>query len=153
MFDHKLLSFILGATALSSPVAFAADVHQSQLGPTRQQVVQETIEAARNGSLVPAGEFIGMLGRPQATGSTSRAQVKDQTLTARATGELQRPGEAPLHVVAALSGSDRTRQEVRAETLAARVSGTLVPAGELNPAQQRLRAEPHHGPMTAQAPR
>ena len=136
MSNYTLASFILAATAVASPLAFAAVAtpssqrHTTESQLTREQVVQETLTARRNGSLLPTGESASADFRTPVVNTASRAYVPFDAKLAWARGQLVPAGEAALPLNSQTSISNTTRDQVKRETRAARLNGTLQPAGE-----------------------
>lgn len=142
MSNHTLASFILAATAVTSPLVFAAHAASSSerhskafttastSSLTRAQVSQETLAARRNGTLQPAGEGAEAKFRLPGASTANLAYVHFDAKLARARGELRPAGEAELSLNVRATGPSKTRAEVKHETQAARLDGRLPPAGE-----------------------
>ncbi len=120
----------LVSLALIGASAFAQEA--PSVGPTRAEVVSETLAARANGTLVPAGEGgLSRMNVRSAPSLLSRASVESDVRSARAAGELQPAGEAAEFTVAQPTNTSvYSRAEIKASVIAARRAGELVPAGE-----------------------
>ena len=119
----------LVSLALISASAFAQEAPAA--GLTRAEVVNETLAASANGTLVPAGEGNSpRRNAPSAPSLLSRAEVASDVRSARVAGELQPTGDAAEFAVAPATTSVYSRAEIKASVIAARRAGELVPAGE-----------------------
>lgn len=151
MSNRSIAFLLLAASALASPIAFAAHGTASQStwlkqsaiarqasSLTRQQVALETLMARRNGTLQPAGEAVVPAFRSLAVSRLSRADVMRDTDSARANGQLRPAGEAVAAVFADASGPAKTRDQIKQETRTARFNGTLLPAGDAADEQTQM---------------
>lgn len=142
MFNHTLASFVPAATAVTSPLVFAAHAASSSVRQskayatastsslTRAQVSQEALAARRSGTLQPAGEGAEAKAHMPGPSAANLAYVQFDARLSRARGELRPAGEAELPVNVRATGPTKTRAEVEHDTQAARLDRTLTPAGE-----------------------